>query len=341
MSGLGRKLDELCIRCGKAKIDWQAMVIAAARMKSYQNEHRRYFPDVLHVLDPDCLRENVPEMLYSLLRSMAMGTVNTSTHSLSLELVSQYRRFQATDPRDKVYALANMFALWPRMNIAPNYASSPEDVYTCFAKSLLENSDLEVLKHCGGSARQLPSWAPDWSISLDCLPLLSSKGRQLSNAPWWYEPEAVTDSRDDLRTFRYPAGSHSFGAPPNSDATKRARLKRLETGSKGDIKLVTNLDEFNQTIPSSKAFRNMPKDLLAAFVEATTNHRSVWAIGDEGPSDAGVPTEDIVRRTETVVSRETKSKLVTEHQPRSYRAADTSTAEIDIQGRACKPQDQD
>lgn len=81
--------------------------------------------------------------------------------------------FQATDPKDKMYALLGLFQ-WPRhaqddqCPIIPNYAKSVTDVYTDVTVALLrENLGFVNLSRVGDASfrnrQDLPSWVPNYN----------------------------------------------------------------------------------------------------------------------------------------------------------------------------------
>ncbi|KAK9441676.1 hypothetical protein VB005_06318 [Metarhizium brunneum] len=82
----------------------------------------------------------------------------------------RFRRFRASDPRDKVFALLGIVkeSIQGKDRFNPAYERSTEDVYTQTAIQILEDSNnLLLLAHVEGEAfrqfRSLPSWVPDWS----------------------------------------------------------------------------------------------------------------------------------------------------------------------------------
>lgn len=97
-------------------------------------------------------------------------------------LLQKHRFSKSTDPRDKVYAflgLASSTMAPFRTNptaITPDYNMSVQQVYTATAKALLITyRNLSVLSHVEDpSIRRttgLPSWIPDYSVSIDPYPL--------------------------------------------------------------------------------------------------------------------------------------------------------------------------
>jgi hypothetical protein len=80
-----------------------------------------------------------------------------------------HRFFQATNPRDKVFALCGISnnVGTHQIDIAIDYSSTTEDVYISTAKAILEHHrDLTLLRvpapFIKSATSQLPSWVPDW-----------------------------------------------------------------------------------------------------------------------------------------------------------------------------------
>jgi hypothetical protein len=80
-------------------------------------------------------------------------------------LMRSLRHFQATDPRDKVFALLGIAADTKALGLHPDYRKSCEEVYTDFARTLIQNGYIELLSLCEFPKQipGLPSWVPDWS----------------------------------------------------------------------------------------------------------------------------------------------------------------------------------
>ncbi|KAF4339010.1 heterokaryon incompatibility het-6 [Fusarium beomiforme] len=82
-----------------------------------------------------------------------------------LTLLEDTRECDASDPRDKIFAL---LGLW-KEDMDPDYTLSPQEVYTGLAASLVTDRDKEVagrlldMASHGRSMPGLPSWVPDWS----------------------------------------------------------------------------------------------------------------------------------------------------------------------------------
>lgn len=106
------------------------------------------------------------------------------------DLLMLARGFDATDPRDKIYAFLGL----AKHDIDPDYSLSPERVFIDFALQTVgavtacrsaQNESLStrqkevrramILLSCAGRQHQalaLPSWVPDWTVDLKCCPLI-------------------------------------------------------------------------------------------------------------------------------------------------------------------------
>ncbi|RSL65857.1 hypothetical protein CEP54_004056 [Fusarium duplospermum] len=108
----------------------------------------------------------------------------TSSQKL-LELLIQCRFRQASDPRDKVYALlglidADLDDSAGSLAIEADYRLSTSQVYCHAARQLLlQSGDLNVLGSCTAITNlELPSWVPDWSAPSGPRPLMhDARGR--------------------------------------------------------------------------------------------------------------------------------------------------------------------
>lgn len=90
---------------------------------------------------------------------------DTSTNLLHL-LVKE-RKFEATDPRDKVYAVLGILAdIDGEAPFSVDYSFPVPKVFQKAALHILETSgNLDLLLHCGSFRNQItPTWVPDWSI---------------------------------------------------------------------------------------------------------------------------------------------------------------------------------
>ncbi|CAK7207040.1 Non-essential glycogen phosphorylase [Sporothrix eucalyptigena] len=85
-----------------------------------------------------------------------------------IDVLQRFRSAQATDPRDKVYALLGVAPEEYRRSIIPDYSASNTAVavYEHVARCALQLGDIAELLPNAGISRKNPalaSWAPDWS----------------------------------------------------------------------------------------------------------------------------------------------------------------------------------
>ncbi|KAM0279439.1 hypothetical protein ACHAQH_004599 [Verticillium albo-atrum] len=87
-----------------------------------------------------------------------------------IHLLTECWTFNATDPRDRVFALVGLAEDGAHPLVAPDYNKTAEQVFVDAAKFLFmqEGGLREVLYCCGvgwpRNLSSLPSWAPDWTV---------------------------------------------------------------------------------------------------------------------------------------------------------------------------------
>lgn len=100
-----------------------------------------------------------------------------------LDPLARHRSFNATDKRDKIFALLGLVDSedGSSASVKPDYdhGHTAGMAYTSLATTLLENSNhLDILSvprvqsSTWAIASQLPSWVPDWSLQLQVKPLI-------------------------------------------------------------------------------------------------------------------------------------------------------------------------
>jgi hypothetical protein len=333
--GIGEGVKKIRVRCGTEEIPWARLVIAAARMMAYRAFKRQYFPSISHILDLENLRENAFTLRKRMTRGFQSNGADTALSTWwALELVSRYRRFKATEPKDKVYALALMFTAKIPISLAPNYAAPLNNVYREFAEwSIRGMSDIEILKHCGGtSTRGLPSWVPDWSLDLGCLPLPSTKRSLRSEVPWWSDP--VEDENEGTRGY-YASPVHEDEAEQDEEA--RIRMKQLQIGSGGHVRL-NDIREIPPNHPARKLIDELPEAMREIIAKPIRENNIVGMVLDTGTipaiesNDYNKLSENLQKQTQKSVEQALKKTLLSSYTPGSFRSTGTTVANIDIQG---------
>jgi hypothetical protein len=86
-------------------------------------------------------------------------------------MAERLHHLEATDPRDKIYALLGLATdkdELRELGLVPNYAHSCQQVYANFAIASFKQGQLSILSLCQypKAQRDLPSWVPDWSQPL-------------------------------------------------------------------------------------------------------------------------------------------------------------------------------
>lgn len=123
-----------------------------------------------------------------------------------IDIVEGARRARAGDPRDKVYAMLNICPSSHNLGIEPDYAVEIPAVYKLLAQRIVAaGQGHRLLLNCGvlGSALDLPSWVPDWSI--EKIPYNSVV------APWAaHGPHQHVESRTSESTIRLGKDSNEL-----------------------------------------------------------------------------------------------------------------------------------
>ncbi|KHJ31213.1 putative heterokaryon incompatibility protein [Erysiphe necator] len=144
------------IHVGKFQLNWD-----------WFNQALEAFP--MHLLADNVLNNNALFMCYGKAKkkNSASTSVDSIPESSCLSRVLMItRKFLATDPRDKIFAVLSMATMKNPSNYQPNYKKTVWDTYVSSTLAMIkEENSLNVLISTGGYNRDksLPSWCPDWS----------------------------------------------------------------------------------------------------------------------------------------------------------------------------------
>ncbi|KAF2108984.1 hypothetical protein BDV96DRAFT_586328, partial [Lophiotrema nucula] len=90
--------------------------------------------------------------------------------SCNLNLEIDYNQVQASDVRDRVFALMGLCSDVDEFEMFPDYSISAERVYEILARRFLEQGYIDNLAHCqfphNLGSNTLPTWVPDWSMHI-------------------------------------------------------------------------------------------------------------------------------------------------------------------------------
>jgi hypothetical protein len=309
--GVGRKVQNMRVRCGTKEVWWVNLVVAAARMQSHANDQRQYYPAIESILRLDELRNQAEFM-----------TNNAADEKMVIDLVAMHRHFRATDPRDKIYALMGMVfgeGRKPYTRIRIEYSMDTRELYVAFAMLALQTGPgLEILRHCRSPAvEMLPSWVPDWSLGAVEKPLPGRKIEVYKNEPWWLKHSPKKYEGEERGTSAFTEKGPGKGL-------------RLNNGLSGDIQKTTITKSFADACPP---------EMLATIKELMANGRLIMVstndakedeiISKNDPKQCEASQERLVRRGERI-TRQTTEKALTACLVVGYAAACDTTSKITV-----------
>jgi hypothetical protein len=157
------------VQCGMSSVSWLDLVAAVHLFLALQLSIDGMFGQV-----------NIIEL--------ARRSVVNGDEKPLLELLMSYQRFQASDLRDKAYAiygLANKVDMH-RLSLVPDYSLTTAEAYLQLTIAILRKTrSLDILSVSRGSVptaiSNLPSWVPDWTYSNNCHPLRSTACKRTDN----------------------------------------------------------------------------------------------------------------------------------------------------------------
>ncbi len=200
--------SKIIVVCGDQELSWDMLLSAHLIMRSSEKSIRTHYSG-------DFKSRSIWDLfLYH----------EFATNGISINLESTLARFRtrdATDPRDKVFAILNIIPLdeWPGK---PDYTKNVVDVFTDVVKYIIcKSNKLKILRSCERlkniigrqdhfreeyQARpivDLPSWATDWSMARLTAPLLG--GYTYDNELQSERDEDYLASEDSDAQYELPA----------------------------------------------------------------------------------------------------------------------------------------
>jgi hypothetical protein len=135
--------------------------------------------------------------------------------------LDQMRDFQATDGRDKIYALLWLFKV-TTPSLKPNYRKTVEEVYIEYARQMfIKGHGLVTMIVAGRHQTQLlklPSWCPDWSQRPTLRSFTLANAERIGMAK--HDPDNSIKI-EDLQAYGYETMIRTFAASGESLETAR------------------------------------------------------------------------------------------------------------------------
>jgi hypothetical protein len=160
--------QEVTFTCGNWQIPWitllEALQICAKRVLPILGNAREFTSD--ETWKDQRGAHNLGLIAYC----KELRERDPSSKSLALDnLLHHCRSLEATDPRDRVFAVLGLSLEADDKGLEPNYAESAQDVHVRYARHFIQRgSGPGVLFNSflsGSSQYELPSWVPDWSAN--------------------------------------------------------------------------------------------------------------------------------------------------------------------------------
>ena len=189
---------QVLVRCGHLALSWFSLELVACWMRSsgfakeYQGVHdrlRRHVDAPGHSiaaspLEISKLREGFRDPSYSgltpVIKGMDQETATINLYRALYRFTGTFRFYQATDQRDKIIAPLSLALHWAG-DVLPNddhdirslldYTKSPSQIYERASEMLIQHTgELSILLMVEDTSVRnhpdLPSWVPDFSVSM-------------------------------------------------------------------------------------------------------------------------------------------------------------------------------
>ncbi|KAK5652687.1 hypothetical protein OQA88_10281 [Cercophora sp. LCS_1] len=154
-------IQELCLSkeavlvCGNSSAPWEAMLFAITELNTIDPEESLFVPPLEAI------------SRYHSLSATRAGLAASTVRPPLLDTLASFRRFRATNPLDKVYALLGVSN---SVGVVPDYNLNPKECFEHIARHIIMGSNnLDILDHVVPSypsaireTPELHSWAPDW-----------------------------------------------------------------------------------------------------------------------------------------------------------------------------------
>ncbi|KAJ4374357.1 hypothetical protein N0V83_003098 [Neocucurbitaria cava] len=261
--------SKITVRLGEHKLPWGSVILAALWASGFTRTYTAMSASE-HRVERTIDRGYLPELWLGLLHTRPVRGLSI------LELVSRARDFEASDPRDKVFALLGLAndvgAHESRAaGLRPDYTKTKGEVYAAFAKDLIMTSGcLDVLALVNTFAprdqrQDSPSWMPDLDVPIATIRGLGFPRKYNAGFSTKADMHHVTGPSDDPRSLMLTGfGVDRVHYVTKSILTFSRNLKvYIDSTTEAVTELWKTYARFNRLHASEEA-------LLYAYIELVT-----------------------------------------------------------------------
>lgn len=152
--------------CGESQLPWNILLSAIDVLW----HHHALLVEILNRVPRDqVLGINWAPSQVTAIKQTRAGYYQDTEKNSFLEILSAFANCEATNPRDKIFALLGVLPDAERLCFeAPDYTKTVEQVYIDTAQSFIQQNSLEIILYSGACKQilRLPSWVPDWSAPI-------------------------------------------------------------------------------------------------------------------------------------------------------------------------------
>lgn len=183
-----------------------------------------------------------------------------------LETLAMYRQRGCSDARDRVYGILAMGFRGTGSQIQPDYTIQAQELFVQLAlEQIHQTKSLDVLTHVlrgENSVSGLPSYIPDWNISLTPITLFRCKGRPLTLM--YYNTAAGTEA-----DFRMVSSSQAI--------SKGIIVDRIEAvGMTASFSKIEDVALTKTIVDEARSLSGLPHLLPKSFDEANAEEIAFW-----------------------------------------------------------------
>lgn len=272
-----RLAREAVVVCGDMTVNWDSF-----RAFRYWNPNTKWVEQLPYVVESSVFR--LPRW-----SGEAMPSLLPYPKRLIKKLTAS-RKCDATDPRDKLYAILPLLD-WEEQNIyrirqkcsdadhnrggldlTVDYHLSPTHVFTQLARQLIDAVGLSLLSHVVSTTAMpgLPSWAPDWSAN----PVYTFRGQSRRVRRLEHNSDYFDDMTWDQNSFKAKVDDKKWYfsdySSANGHSSTQLHIRAVHIGSIIEIGDICNvyenyfpLKQWESLIKESKQLEGENLDLLA------------------------------------------------------------------------------